>query len=541
MPPEGFIVQSNKDNIYLLGKTSLGVRMAVISFLTEVGCRWFFPGDEWEIIPQNKTIEGVFSLKQQPVFHSARTMWYGFGAESKTLKDYEKWYYFNRLGGPVSMRAHHTDYNINIDSVIRFHPDWIAEVNGVRAPLKDTQLTKLCYSHPGVINAMRTYVLDEIEKGRTFVSMSPVDGADFCECARCAAVARGGKLEKRDYTIFATTPEGKLVNIVSENFFNAVNLVALTVRSKHPNVLLGTYAYSSFSHPPTFKIEPNVYIITSTHFRRTPLSLEEQVKQWGTRAEKLGIREYWSVYYWDYDKPEIGSFNPGIIKKDLKLFAQNSVTGVNIEAGNNWGPRGLSYYLGSKLLWDTSANINQLTQDFYGKAFGPAAKIMEDYYTKFYGPSVGGDQISDNVNPDDDMRTSIIKKENLKFGFAYLDKAINAVPHETDYAKRIDQLRMYFYFLLLRYKFQQAADAGEQQQFNNSLKEMLNFGMRLFETNMIHSLAMQQKRSIYWITKSYPKLMDNIPQHEELVKRGNPPSRLELDSLWLSGKNYLQL
>lgn len=536
---EGFIIKTNAKNLYLIGKTSLGVKMAVITFLNEIGCRWYFPGENWEIIPNNKTIKARIDLKLKPDFNAGRTIWYGFGAKDETLKDYEKWYYFNRFGGPVPLKSNHTDYNLNIDTVYKYNPDWIAMVDGVRKPLKDTQITKLCYSNTGVIEAIKEYVNGEIEKGSTFISVSPVDGADFCECENCSKVGNGGKLEKKDYTLFITRPDGELVNVVSENYFNAINEVAKSIIKEHPNVQLGSYAYSSYSHPPTFKLSPNVFVLTSSHFRRTPYTLEKQLDEWGNKAGKLGIRDYWSVYYWDFDKPEIGSFNPGQLKQQLSMYKSKNVTGFNAECGNNWGARGLSYYIGAKLLWDVNVDNSLIIKEFYQKAFGPAAGVMERYYVSLYGASAGDETLSENVNPDEDTRTPDILKKTLVNGFKNLDSAYKLVDENSAYAERIDDLKMYFHFLLLRYKFQEAGKSNSQDEFNTALKNMLNFGMRLFKTNMIHTLAMQELRSINWIVKPYADFSEKIPPIEDLIIRDDPPTKMELDKLWEEGKLYL--
>src|SRR5262249_37047346 len=140
--------------------------------------------------------------------------------------------------------------------------------------------------------------------------------------------------------------------------------------------------------PPSFKLEPNVFVQTTTAYRRTPLSLEEQMNVWGQRARQVGIRGYWSVFQWDWDGPLIGKFVPEQIQKDLQLYRAHNAVAFSTEASNNWGPRGLSYYLGSQLLWNVNADAKPIIRDFYEKAFGPAAKPMERYYTRFCGPSV---------------------------------------------------------------------------------------------------------------------------------------------------------
>ena len=58
---EGFILKSDDSgpSLYLVANKPLGVQHAVTTLLHRLGCRWFFPGKEWEIIPEHKTLQGV--------------------------------------------------------------------------------------------------------------------------------------------------------------------------------------------------------------------------------------------------------------------------------------------------------------------------------------------------------------------------------------------------------------------------------------------------------------------------------------------------
>ena len=40
----------------LIGATDLGAAHAAFRFLESVGCRWFFPAREWEVVPSRPTL-----------------------------------------------------------------------------------------------------------------------------------------------------------------------------------------------------------------------------------------------------------------------------------------------------------------------------------------------------------------------------------------------------------------------------------------------------------------------------------------------------
>ena len=111
---------------------------------------------------------------------------------------------------------------------------------------------------------------------------------------------------------------------------------------------------SAYSHPPSFELHPNAYVQTTTAYRRTPLSLDEQLSALGKVSSQLGVREYYSVYQWDWDYPHAGKLTPAQLRTGLRFFHDRGVTAVNAEASNNWAARGLGYYLASQLMWDIS-------------------------------------------------------------------------------------------------------------------------------------------------------------------------------------------
>ncbi|MDD4109780.1 MAG: DUF4838 domain-containing protein [Prolixibacteraceae bacterium] len=546
---EGFIIRPDGKNIYLLADKPLGVRHAVMTFLMNQGCRWFFPGKVWEEVPQKATIEAGYELEQIPSFPMGRTMWYGYGTFPEPAKDQAEWNFHNRMGSPMPVSIGHTWYGIDPEKDFASHPEWFALVDGSRKP------SKVCYSNPDVIQRMISYAMEQAAGGATTVSLSPADGLGYCECDLCFATARGGEIKEEMGTFFATRPDGQLICTVSETLFNAVNEFAGAVGRKYPDVMLGCYGYSSYSQPPSFKLEPNVFIQTTTHYRRTHLTLEEQLNLWGKRADQVGIRGYWSVYQWDWDNPFVGKFIPELIQKDLQLYNKHNGKAFNTEASNNWGARGLSYYLGSQLLWDVNTDTRSVIKDFYEKAFGPAARVMERYYMLWYGPGVSAfedesdkgakskeNKIGLNEIADYDPKSTSATKENLAEAFKYLDEASELVSGQSGFEQRIDQLRMYLCYLVFREKVQKAAESGDNTAIAEAIKNETEFGARLTKTNMIHSMPLLGK-AFMRLFKDYEDILKDIPESQVMFEGwrspGDPPSPGELEQLWADSKKYL--
>lgn len=545
---EGFYISADKKNIYLLASKPLGVRHAVNTFLMDNGCRWFFPGKIWEEIPQRSTIQAGPTLQQVPSFTMGRTVWYGYGTYSLPAKDQAEWIYHNRLASAAPVSIGHTGYDIDLVKDFAAHPEWFALVKGQR------KANKVCYSNPEVIQRMIKYAMDQAAKGATSVSLSPADGLGYCECDLCFGTAKGGQVKEDKGSFFATRPDGVLVCTVSETLFNAVNQVARAVAKKYPDVRLGCYGYSAYSHPPSFKLEPNIFVQTTTQYRRTPLSLEDQMDIWGQRASQLGIRSYWSVYQWEWDNPTVGKFIPDIIQKDFRFYIKHNATAYNTSACNAWAPRGLSYYVGTHLLWNVNVEVKPLIKDFYQKAFGPAASAMERYYMCWYGPSVGvlspssAKWLDDGIIPvlnefaDYNPKTSLAPKATLTAAFKNLDEAAGIVSGQPKYEQRVDHIRMYAYYLVLRNKVWEAAARKDNAAIVEAIKNETLFGARLTNTSMIHTKPFLGKAYMR-LYKDHEQLLKNIPESQQEEKGwrapGEAPTHAELEKLWAEGKKYL--
>lgn len=547
---EGFILRSDDRSLFLIGRERAGVQHAVTTFLNSLGCRWFFPGKDWEIIPAQPTVAGSWNEKQSPCFSLQRKIWYGFGSSRENLRDLAAWERHNRMGGPIPITIGHTWHGLDPKGDFEKHPEWFALVDGQRKPKKP------CYSHPEVIQRAIRFSLDQAAKGTAMISMTPPDGLGYCECERCLAALQGGKPYQEHDTTFARRPDGAVVNITSETLFQFINQVATAVAEKYPKTLVGCYAYSAYSHPPSFKLHPNVFLQTTTAFRRTPLTLPEQLEAFHKIGVQSGIRGYYSVYQWDWDYPTVskGDLELGRLVSDLRLYQKNNVQSINAEASCNWGPRGLGYYVASRLMWDVNTDPKAVIADFYDKAFGPAALPIERYYVRWLGPDAAvrttaaskpvatadSKKVLDELGSTSRTESNLV---NLVEAFRDLDEAANLVKDLPMHRARVDQIRMYSHYLFLRKSLEEAAKTKEKAKILAAIKEETTFGGRLMNTGMIHSTPLigkefyrhflpfkdylegtaewpQSQRDVVQKAagKGYRKTQSEVPSHEELEK-----------------------
>lgn len=556
---EGFVLRSDGQNLLLLGREAAGVQHAVTTLLQSLGCRWFFPGKTWEVVPTRRTLSGSWDERQAPSFPLQRKIWYGFGASAPVARDLADWERHNRMGVPNPVTIGHSWHGLDPKTDFARHPDWFAEVKGKRQP------SKPCYSNPEVIERASAFALGQAAKGVAMISMTPPDGLGYCECPRCLEVCRGGKPYQEYGTTFAKRPDGVLVNVTSETLFAFINKVAEAVAKKYPKTLIGCYAYSAYSHPPSFPMHPSVFLQTTTAYRRTPLSLADQLGAFQKLGVDAGIRGYFSVYQWDWDYPAVakGELMLPRLVNDLRFYHQHNVRSINAEASCNWAPRGLGYYVASQLMWNVDADPRALIADFYDKAFGPAALPMERYYTRWLGSYVAvhksgspdktmpaeGDKAQDELGA---SAPATFDVKTLQAAFRDLDEAAALVKDLPGCRERVDHLRMYAHYLFLRQRLQEAGKTKDKAKILQAIQDETVFGARLMNTSLIHSRPLIGKE-FFRRFQAYKKYLEGTPEwpqsQRDVVQkaanvgyrraRSDVPDRQELEKLWEEDKRAL--
>jgi hypothetical protein len=537
---EGFLLKTDGTHVWLIGNKPLGVQHAIATFLHKLGCRWFFPGAVWEVIPQRKTIEVRFDERQVPSFALGRHIHYGFGAFGPCARDLEEWNRHNRMGGSIPVGMGHTWFGLNSVADFAAHPEWFALVDGKR------KASKPCYSHPDVIKQGIRHALERAAGGARLVSLSPPDGLGYCECERCRAVCQGGKTYEKHLSTFAKRPDGVEVSVASETVFGFVNAVAEAVAARYPDTYVGCMAYSAYAHPPSFKLHPKVLVQVTTAYRRTDLTLEQQLSTLRERGCQAGLREYFSVYQWDWDsRPPEGRLTPAKMRAAFSNYHENGVRCINAESSNNWAPRGLSYYLASCVMWDHRSDVDALLRDFYAAAFGPAADVVKSFYGHWYG-AAAFDSSRPPASETGEGAVELVPRDKLRDLFKDLDQAARLTKDRPDCQARVDQLRMYVHYLVLR---QQTTDAGAGKNLEANKKAILDairaetqFAGRLTYTNMIHSRPLLGKAFLRRF-KKFEALLKDVPEAQKQNAGwraiGQPPTHAELEELWAADRAVL--
>ena len=428
---EAYAVRTDGRRVRLIGATDLGASHATFRLLEHLGCRWFFPAPEWEVVPSAPTLRVALDETARPAL-LARRIWYGYGffydpgvppQQTRAIRDYEAWARRNRMASSLGVYAGHAWQTVIADNKAEFdrHPEYRALVGGKR------QGDQLCVSNPAVRGIATRWALDFLRKHpkADMVSMDPSDGDGQCECDQC-----------------------KQLGTVSDRAFGLANEVARAVAKDHPGKMVGILAYNEHSEPPAFPLEPNVHVQLTAGFTRGRYSYEELLGLWPKRSRNLGFYEYFSVWLWDFDRlPGGNGANTAYLRRQISRYAALGAVSLDCESGNNWGVHGRGYYLANKLMWDPKADADAVLADFHDRAFGPAAAPMRRYYERF-----------------DPGNKPLMSTHLLAQGFRDVEEAAKLAAGRPDVQARLDHVKQYLRYVHLRWMADREPDKARKKE-----------------------------------------------------------------------------
>lgn len=448
---EEYVLRSHERGLWLIGATDLAVEHAVWDLLYRLGFRQFFPGSHWEIVPKQATLSIACDALETPDYHSRR-IWYGFGAWDYAREPYAEWCRRNRATQGVDLHTGHA-----YDGIIKTHrktfdahPELFALVNGQRRG------PKFCISNPALRKLVVEDALAKFEKNPALdsVSMDPSDGGGWCECSECAKLGS-----------------------VTDQALTLANEVAAAVHAKHPGKLVGMYAYAYHSPPPAIEPHPQVVISVATAFIRGGLTLDEIIAGWSEKKAVLGIREYYSVNTWDRDMPAAArGGNPAWLSRTIPEFHQRGARYLSAESSDNWGPNGLGYYLAARMMWDVAEaqRVEELTNDFLTRAFGPARDAMRQFYDQLDGSQphlVFDDQLGRMFRA-------------LQAAYEQIEKS--STPDADAIHRRLDDLTQYARYVDLFHRYQSAKGDDRQKAFEGLIRHV----WRMRTTMLVHAYGL---------------------------------------------------
>lgn len=478
---EDYLLRSHDRGLLLIGATDLAAQHAVWDLLHRLGYRQFFPGGHWEVVPKSPTITVAVDDLEHPDYYGRR-VWYGFGDWSELRRDKANWDIRNRMANGIAISSGHAYDRIyrQYKAVFDAHPEYLCSVKPV----------KFCISNPELRQLVVDYAIRYFEEhpGADSISLEPSDGGGW-ECPRCEKV-------------FAS---------VSDRVATLVNQVAETVNARFKNKYVAIYAYYQHSPPPSIRLHPNVAVGVATSFIKGGFTVDQLLAGWHRQGAVLGIRDYYSVVISHKDRPG------GTAASDVRRVAANiaryhrqGARFISAESSNSWGPLGLTYYVASRLYWDTSLDPQAIIDDFLDKAFGDAREPMRQFY----------DLIDRRNRP-------LFTRDLLGRMYRLLDQARSLTDDPAVHA-RLDDLVLYTRYAEL------LLELGGARDRMAATGAALGFAYRIRHTHMVHSLALWRDTRGGFARPTGD--MDwKVPEGKNPWKDSSPFSRQEIDAILAEG------
>jgi len=383
---EGFVIKTVGPQIVIGGNSDgpyQGTTYAGYEFLERLGCRFYFPGDWGEVIPEKKTIAfPATDLLSRPDFalrYISPGGWIPVSAdESKTYDNWSRKVKYSAWGAnkfypgvgdgflaylvpPREFQAKNPDLYAMNKAGIRTQPDY---ENIAMLSLVNPQTFELAVQN-----------LKEAFAGKRQMSIvsyngfgiSPPDGAAYDYDPK--AVANN---QDFNYPTYIDHPQ------TSEEFFAFASKLA----KEFPDKWVATMAYAGREMPPQGVEIPKNLTVMYAPIASCVLHSGNDPACW-RRQETIKIMRQWCkltphVYMYDYNPGFLlGSFLPerdvANFTENVKLYKDMKLKGFQTEGRKTFMETWISFYVRGKLMWDANADVAAIKKDFYTNFFGPEA------------------------------------------------------------------------------------------------------------------------------------------------------------------------
>ncbi len=366
-----------------------GTANAVYTFIQDkLNVRWLWPGEE-DIIKQSQLAFAPFELRYHPEIRSRSGMLVKISLGDNKEGPDELWGRFQRVQLDSMEISGGHGFGDWWEKYHETHPDYFAAApDGSRPPVAfNPRNTKLCASNPAVWDQWLKNVEQEIAENPTknVFNVSPNDGytSGHCTCAKCLAWDNP-KGEKMTWTF----PKGvKFEGVAqSDRDVRFANTLARLLKQRFPDrklfVLLNAYGLSR--NPPIGVVpDENVIISSVANFHmRSPESRKEPMEQhaaWAKKAKQLIWRpNLGSQAGLSWGMPDVAMTQAG---EDFRFVADHHCVGLFFDLfWFHWANQGPHYYALAHLAWNPYTDVSALMDDYYQRAFGPAASDVKAYW-----------------------------------------------------------------------------------------------------------------------------------------------------------------
>lgn len=385
---EGFVIKTTGRQIVVGGNSDgpyQGTIYAAYDLLERLGCRFYFPGEWGEVIPEEKTIAvPATDVLSKPDFVLRNNNLGGwFPATKEERAAFDEWEqkikftpsrggFYPRVGDgflgfllpPKEFGDDPELYAMNKNGS-REQPATF--LNGVMLSLHNPKVFEL-----SVKNLREAFTGETKSAIKGIISpngfgISPPDGAAYDYDPK--AVALNANF---DFPTYIDHP------MTSEEFFG----FAARLAGEFPQKWCATMAYSGREMPPQGVAIPKNMSVMYAPIATCVLHPLGHPHCW-RKQETFSLMRQWCrqcdhVYLYDYNPGLLlGSFVP---EADVANFSINAkhyrdmgLKGFSAEGRKTFMITWISYYVRSKFMWDADSDVEAIKKDFYGNFFGAEA------------------------------------------------------------------------------------------------------------------------------------------------------------------------
>ncbi len=470
--PDHLVVQTSRATID--GKQlEYGTVNAVYTFLQDyLGVRWLWPGKLGEDIIEQKTLAlAPFEYRYHPQIRQRGGL-FRLSALGDTRGLSFDWTRVQRLQlDSLDIQAGHA-FGDWWNKYFTNHPDYFAlQPDGTRSGFpapKEPGKAKICQANPAVWAQWLTNVAVTMSHDvhLTCFSASPNDSFNrgHCICEKCRAWDH---------------PDGELLFYywsglsqeyvsLSDRQVTFANTLGRLLKERYPDkpLYVGMHAYGHYRAAPIKAVPDDNVIISSVanFFLRDPEMRAEHMGQfagWGQVAPHLMWRpNTGNPAGWQQGQPDVPFHT---VMEDFRFIADNHCLGLYFDTvWEHWPTQGPLYYLMAQLAWNPYADGETILDDYYHRAFGPAANLLKQYWTLM--------ETTRNRMVDNKLDyAEVYDKAFFSQASEFLDQASQKIANaSTKYAQRVAFTRAGFDFtrlmldtrdLMARYR-----DSHEQDQ-----------------------------------------------------------------------------
>lgn len=375
-----------------------GTVNAVYTFLQEqLGIRWLWPGELGEDVPRRATISiAPIQYRYHPQIR-ARGGLFNFSAlGNRGYGRAHEWTRRQRLQlGSLELHGGHafTDWWERFHET---HREYFAlQPDGQRSGFPNPRTVKLCQSNPAVWQQWLADVEKKLEKDPTLqvFSGSPNDGwaSGHCTCENCRVWDHPDGEPRQ----FHWKSGNEIHPALSDRHVTFANRLAGLLKERYPDkqyyVSMIAYGHSRPAPVQAVPAENVIMVSVANFFGRSDdddrgstrgTTHREQFAAWGKVASHLMWRpNTGSPAGWQQGLPDVSMTQ---LAEDFRFVADNHCIGLFVDSvWEHWATQGPQYYLMTQLAWNPRIDDQAVLDDYYRRAFGPAAEHVKAYFTVF--------------------------------------------------------------------------------------------------------------------------------------------------------------